>query len=402
MKVLIVTKIFPNAVEPHTCPFNRQQFRALSEYCKVDVLATIPWFPGISLLKRWSSAGALTGVPSAETIDELSVQHPRFFYIPKLGATLSGPLYAASLVRHVAQYRAKVNVVLGSWAYPDGFAAVLLAQMLGVPSVVKLHGSDINVLGEAKGPRFMLTQALKRADRVVAVSRALGEKVERLGVPSDCIDVVLNGVNTSLFRPIERHAARATLGLPREAPIIVYVGRLEPEKGVLDLLSAFERLRKRQPDAQLLLVGRGSAQAQCAAYSDKLAPSVHLVGPQPLQHVPLYMAASDIVTLPSWNEGTPNVVLEAMACGRRVVATAVGGTPALIDDTRVGALVPPKAPELLADALLQAIRTPYHPGQVASRCRVGSWSDSAGQLYQSLKTAVSNRGLPHTSSRLVT
>ena len=139
MRALILTKIFPNRVDPGAAPFNRQQFGALGRLCELEVLATIPWFPGAQLFRKWSAAGRLTAVPAWESIDTLSVHHPRTFFVPKLLPGLAGPLYVASLLGSARKYRGKVDVVLGSWAYPDGFAAVRLAELLGVPAVVKLH-----------------------------------------------------------------------------------------------------------------------------------------------------------------------------------------------------------------------------------------------------------------------
>src|SRR5581483_7419924 len=102
-------------------------------------MATIPWFPGARLLSRWSSAGKLAAVPRAETIAGLHVTHPRTLFVPRLGHAAWGPLYAASIAPALARHRGHVDVVLGSWAYPDGFAAVIAAGLLGVPAVVKLH-----------------------------------------------------------------------------------------------------------------------------------------------------------------------------------------------------------------------------------------------------------------------
>ena len=76
MRVLVVTKIFPNAVEPLSAPFNRQQLAALGRRCDVEVLATIPWFPGAGAFSRWSSAGKLSAVPRHDWIDGLAVAHP--------------------------------------------------------------------------------------------------------------------------------------------------------------------------------------------------------------------------------------------------------------------------------------------------------------------------------------
>ena len=135
MRVLAITKIFPNAVEPLSAPFNRQQFAALSQLCELEVLATIPWFPGAGLISRWSTAGRLANVPAHETIEGISVAHPRTLFVPRLAHATWGPLYAASLAPQLHRYRGKVDVVLGSWAYPDGFAAVIAARLLGVPYI---------------------------------------------------------------------------------------------------------------------------------------------------------------------------------------------------------------------------------------------------------------------------
>src|SRR6185503_15273678 len=109
-------------------------------------------------------------------------------------------------------YRNRVDVVLGSWAYPDGFAAVLAAKLLGVPSVVKLHGSDINIVAKLPGARWMTAWALPKAERVVAVSRPLADEVIAMGVAPERVNIVMNGVDGDLFKPRDRAAARAELG----------------------------------------------------------------------------------------------------------------------------------------------------------------------------------------------
>jgi len=384
LRVLAITKIFPNAAEPLSAPFNRQQFAALREHCELEVLATIPWFPGAGLLARWSSAGKLAAVPARETIEGIEVTHPRTLFVPRLAHATWGPLYAASIAPALGKYRGKVDVVLGSWAYPDGFASVIAARLLGVPAVVKLHGSDINVIAKLPGPRRMTAWALPRAARVVAVSRPLAEEAVALGVSPDRVAVVMNGVDGELFRPRDREAARAELGLPA-GPLAVYVGNLKPEKGVLDLARAWEIVRRHVPHATLAMVGGGPLYDELAS-----APgaTIRLVGPQPLERVPLWMAAADVIALPSHVEGTPNVVLEALASGRRVIATAVGGVPDLITRRELGALVPPHDPESLADAILTTLRAPYDANEVARLGARGGWAASAAALHDVLRAAV--------------
>jgi glycosyltransferase involved in cell wall biosynthesis len=386
VRVLAITKIFPNALEPLSAPFNRQQFAALREHCDLRVMATIPWFPGAGLISKWSSAGKLAGVPGRETIAGIAVTHPRTLFLPRLAHAAWGPLYAASIAPAVLPLRGDVDVVLGSWAYPDGFAAIIAARLLGVPAVVKLHGSDINLVAKLPGPRRLLAWALPRAARVIAVSKPLADEVVALGVDRDRVAIVMNGVDADLFKPRDRAAARAELALPA-GPLAVYVGNLKPEKGILDLCAAWATVVRHVPDATLAIVGGGPLRGEVEAQVAALGERVRVIGPQPLERVPTWMAACDLLVLPSHTEGTPNVVLEALASGRRVVATSVGGVPDLITDSKLGALVPSKNPDALADALVRALREPYDAAEVARLGARGGWAASAAALYEVLQAA---------------
>ncbi len=387
MRVLIVTKIFPNSVEPASSPFNLRQFSALSRLCEIEILATIPWFPGASAFQRWSSAGRLVQVPKQEHIAGLAVQHPRFAFLPKLGHAVAGPLYAASLAATTVRYRGRVDVVLGSWAYPDGFAAVVLAELLGVPAVIKLHGSDMNVVARWPGPRRCLEWALPRAARVVAVSRPLGEAAAELGVSRDRIDIVPNGVDRELFRPRDRAEARRALGLSVDVPLVLYVGHVTAEKGAADLIRGFELAGERLRGARLVLVGDGAGLDSCRQQAQELGDQVSFVGAEPHERIATWLAACDLLALPSWNEGMPNVVLEALASGRAVVASRVGGIPDVVAG-KPHVLVPPRDPQALARALETTLAAPYDPLAIAAAFTRPDWDGSARLLHQSLLTAL--------------
>ena len=388
MRVLVITNLFPNAQNPIAASFNRQQFSALSKLCDVEVMATIPWFPGIERIRRFSPHGAnLSKVPKREVIAGLDVSHPRTFYIPKIGGAVAGPLYAASLLPYVARYRGRVDVVVGSWAYPDGWAAIAIGKLLGAPAVVQTLGSDINVIAEAPGPRAMMKQMLPRAACITAVSRALGRKLEALGVPSHKIELVYNGVDPTLFHVRDRAAARAELGRDPDEKLVVYVGNLLRSKGAVDLLEAFERIVDTHPKARLVLVGRGAEQEACEQVVARLGGRAELAGPRPHTEIPTWIAASDIVSLPSHNEGQPNIVLEALASGRRVVASSVGGIPDLITSDVLGEMVEAKDVPALADALGRALHTDYDPQVVFDTGPSISWAQSAANLLDVLERA---------------
>jgi teichuronic acid biosynthesis glycosyltransferase TuaC len=386
MRVLALTTLFPNSQRPLLSPYNRQQFAALSRLCELEVLAAIPWFPGSRLLSRWTVSGRMHAVPAVEEIDGIEVKHPRNLYLPR-SLALAPVLFAGSLLPTVMRYRGKIDVLLSAWAYPDGCASVALARALGVPCVVKLHGSDVNVLSEKPAPRAYMRALLPRAARIVAVSRALGRRMVDLGVDPGRVAVIYNGVNGELFQLRDRAAARAALGLPAADRIILYVGNLLEPKGVLDLAAAFEQMRARAPSARLVMVGDGAARPACEQVAQRLGGRMQLVGGRPFEEIGQWMAACDVLALPSWNEGTPNVILEAFACGRRVVATDIGGIPDLVEDELLGEMVPVRAPEALADALLRAVQRSYDPAEVAARGARGDWASSAAQLHEVLRAA---------------
>jgi glycosyltransferase involved in cell wall biosynthesis len=235
----------------------------------------------------------------------------------------------------------------------------------------------------------MLERALPKAARVVAVSRELGARAAELGVSEERIDIVENGVDRTLFYPQDRAQAREQLGFGN-GRLILYVGRLEREKGVLDLVRAVNDLRLRSPNApvRLALVGEGSARDECQGLVQELGAPVQFAGARPLEEIPIWMAAADVVTLPSHNEGCPNVVLEALASGRRVVATSVGAIPDIVRSSALGELVAPRDVYALTRTLDRAVKTEYDPETVALGSGTIDWPQSALQLYRSIQHAV--------------
>jgi len=388
MRVLVVTKIFPNAKEPLSSPFNRQQFSALAKHAEVEVLATLPWFPGAKLFGKWSNAGRLSDVPAREQIGPLDVSHPRYVYLPRSGYALDGLLYAASVAPAVFKRR-RADVILASWAYPDGVAGVLLGKALGIPVVVKVHGSDIDVISTLPGPRTNLKLILPRADRVVGVSKPLCAKVEALGVPADRIELVRNGVDDEIFHPRPRDEARAALGHGEDKRRwVVYVGRLDPAKGVLELAEALRSLAAAVPDVAVVFVGQGPARDALNDKTRGLENRVIFPGARPHHEVSQWMSAADVVCLPSHHEGSPNVVLEALACGRPVVATEVGGIPEIFAEGAAGRMVPVNDPKALAEALAKTLTEPSREGTFVPP----SWDASGLALHAVLQRAISARG----------
>lgn len=379
MRVLAITPIFPNRLEPLYGPYNRQQFKCLAAAgTEMRVLCAVPYVPGAALAGVPERAARLAALGKGDVIEGLETRYLRRLYLPAVGVPVAVPLYLTSLAPHHELVR-WADVVLATWAYPDGAASVLFAHALGKPCAVKVHGSDVNVLSKRPAARAVLKRVLPRAEAMITVSRAMGDELAAMGVPRERIHLVRNGIDHALFSGHDRDEARRELGLDASGPVILFVGRIEPQKGIGELLEAFERVHAERPDATLVLVGDGVWRARADAARERFHGRLVVAGARPFAEIPRWMAACDIVTLPSHNEGTPNVLLEGLATGRPAVATSVGGIPDVLADPRSGIVVPPKDANALAAGLLEALRRPWSADDVRA-CGPASWDESAAAL----------------------
>jgi teichuronic acid biosynthesis glycosyltransferase TuaC len=397
LRILVVTRIFPNRVEPLACPFQRQQLAALSAHASVEVLGVIPYLPGASLLGDRHRVGKLRRVPREDVVDHIRVVHPRAPYIPLAGfflTPLNVPLYLAGLFPHVAGLGGRFDVVLGAFLYPDACAAALLAAMLGLPYAVKTHGSDVNLISKMGSLRPILRATLRAAGATIGVSRPMVDRLIELGAPPERAMLLPNGVDTAIFHPGDRLQARRELGLPATGKIALFVGRLEAAKGVRELVSAFSRLHSARGGQALHLVFAGSG-----TLDRELAPQasgesgITLAGLCTLPQVASYLRAADVLVLPSWEEGTPNVILEALATGRPVVATRVGGIPDVVREGHTGLLVPPRDVAALTRALEQALDRAWDEHEI-TRWAPPSWDQNARTLLGALELTVRESRAP--------
>jgi glycosyltransferase involved in cell wall biosynthesis len=353
MRVLAVTNLYPNPLQPHRAPFNRHQFRLLGLRHAVRVIAPVSWTDELALAR--SGAGR---VPRSATLDGLAVEYPRYLFPPRLGRGLYGHCYAASIRgafrRALRDFRP--TVVFAPWAYPDGWAATRLARHAGLPCVVQVHGSDVKLLDRFPARRRRTAEALTTASAVVAVSRDLRDDIVGLGVPPGRVTLIYDGVDPTLFHPGDTQAARAALNFPGgwpAAPVILFVGNLIPVKGVDLILAAMTKL---DTPVRLVAAGAGPQRPALAELAAKLGLSdrVTFLGAVPLAALADWYRAADLFCLPSRSEGVPNVLLEASACGTPWVATAVGGIPEMPGHAS-RRLVPPDDVAALAQAIRDAL-----------------------------------------------
>jgi glycosyltransferase involved in cell wall biosynthesis len=371
MKVLILTNLFPTPWDPLRGAFNRQQFERLGQLHEVDVITAVDFRQRL---------GEQRGEVNAS---HLHTDHFVFVFPPGIGRSLHAACWLLSLwwQRGRQIRKAHYDCMLVSWAYPDAAAAGWLARRLGIPYVVKVHGSDLNVQANHMLRRPQIRSALTGAAGVVAVSRALAAKAIALGTHPSNVHVIYNGVDASVFSPESRSESRARLGFSTYSPLLLFVGNLKPSKGCLDLLEAFPALLAAQPLARLVYVGTGAARAALLARAEALGCLDRVEFAGAVAHAELgdWFRAADVLCLPSHNEGVPNVVLEAMACGTPVVASYVGGIPEVVPEY-AGILVPPHQRQALSTALIDASARNWNHKRIAAHARGFRWEDNLRQL----------------------
>ena len=333
VRLLTLTTLFPNGRNARHGIFVANRLRRLCDTGRVTatVVAAIPRFPG-AYRDRASIA-------ATETISGLEVHHPRFLNVPRVGMRIQPVLLARALIDELRRIGADANrfdVIDAHYFYPDGVAAARIADALDLPLVISARGSDINLIGRIAFARDRMVHAAERAQALIAVSSDLARRMVELGMPEQRIHVLRNGVDTEMFAPFSRSAARTRLGLPSNGPWVLGVGNLVPEKGFALLIQAVADLG----DVRLLLIGEGPLRSELAALGESLAPGrVVFRTNMPQAELRYAYAAADVLALPSLREGWPNVVLEALACGTPVAASAVGGLPEILHQGAPGRLV---------------------------------------------------------------
>lgn len=295
-------------------------------------------------------------------------------HLPELGRRISPLQDIVALVRMVALLRRLRPAIVHTHLAKAGFIGRVAARLVGVPVVIHTyHGTVFRGYFSPRLSAFFvaLERALARlTDRVIAISPSQRHELLSLGIAAqpNIIEIPL-GLDLDRFRSARVGMLRAELGLAT-APLVGTVARLVPIKGVDVFLRAARRVADSHPDAHFVIVGDGELAGSLRRLASDLglAERAHFLSWR--ADLPSILADLDVVVSTSHSEGTPVSLIEALACGRRVVATAVGGVPDVLNSPDLGTLVPDGDADAIGDAISAC---------VAERGRWRTRASTAGQ-----------------------
>jgi glycosyltransferase involved in cell wall biosynthesis len=379
VKLLTFGTLYPDRSRPRHGIFVETRLRQLLAQGDMEavVVAPVPWFPFDHPV--FGEYASYARVPAHEVRHGVAVHHPRYPMIPKLGMTLAPWLMALAVLpklRRIVRDGYDFDAIDAHYFYPDGVAATLLGRWLGKPVVITARGTDVNLIPRYHLPRRMIQWAARHCAAIVTVSHALRDTLLALGADGERTVALRNGIDLNMFQPIDRRVAREHIGV--SGPMLLSVGHLIEGKGHHVAIRALADL----PGFQLQIIGEGPMRMELAQLAHRygVASRVRFEATLSQDLLSYYYSAADALVLASSREGMPNVVLEALACGTPVVATAVGGVPEILTTSAAGVLMSDYSPESLALGIRQLLSD--YPERIATRryAEHFGWAETAEGL----------------------
>lgn len=384
MNILVLTTLYPNNVQHRHGIFIENRVKELVKRypeVKVKVLAPVPYFPSWLPIEEYKKYSEVEG---KEIRCELEVFHPKYWVIPKIGMNITPHFLYQTCLKSISEIQATgfiIDVIDAHYFYPDGVVASWIGKKLNIPVMVTARGSDINVIPENKIARKRIVKALTDIQASAAVSQALADEMVKLAPKATAPVVLRNGVDLDFFHP-NANKPELPFTLAEDEKLILSVGNLVELKGHHLVIEALNSLDK----VKLIIIGEGEQKNTLQKLVEKLSLTdrVYFTGNIMQAELPGYYAAADVLVLASSREGMPNVLLESLACGTPVVATDVGGSSEVINDSYVGELIVVRNVISVARALTKVLANKTVRDKIRQLSQQFGWQETSGKQYKLL------------------
>jgi glycosyltransferase involved in cell wall biosynthesis len=387
MRVLSISTLFPNPARPLFGIFVANSMKALAargvDLTMINPIGLPPW--PLSLREPYKS---LARIGPTSDLGGLIVYHPRFTLFPLIGADTNPTRIANAVLPMALRMHAEkpFDLVDAQFFFPDGPAATIVARALGLPLSIKARGADIHYWGDRPKALAQMLTAAHQAKGLLAVAESLARDMRERGF-SDRITVHYTGVDHDRFRVVDRAQARAQFPqfAALDGPLLTSTGALIERKGQDFAIEALARGGLER--AQLALAGAGEDEARLRAQTARLGVEsrVHFLGSVDHERLPLLLAASDAMVLPSASEGLANAWIEALACGTPLVIPDIAGAREVVRDASAGRIVERNA-DTIALAVCEIVLAAYPQAAVAANASGFSWAQNGEALETYYRT----------------
>ncbi len=360
---------------------------SVNVFVRANPFVELGKYLSIPQIERFSSVYKIdrTGIP-----ENVQVHPTPIWYIPTdRDYKRLGERHYAHVKSLMQKHGTKFDLIHSHFTWSAGYAGARLKEEYGIPFVVTGHGYDVYSLPFKDDEwRAKIEYVLNTADHIITVSQSNLACIQKLDV-STPVTVIPNGFRSDLFYPRDASECRKALNLPLDKKIILTVGNLEPVKGQTHLIEAVQKILLERKDILCVIVGAGKLRTALERQirSLGLQDYVLLAGGKPHDEIPLWMNACDLFVLPSLRESFGVVQIEAMACGKPIVATRNGGSEEIVISEEYGLLVEPADSEDLAEKIPVALDREWDRETILAYVERFAWENIAKdiiKIYRSL------------------
>lgn len=374
--LLVISNTFPDKEDRYVGDiFVKEQIKYIKNYFE-NIYVVSPVAYGMEYLRKRKHENY--------EFDNVKVYFPKYLNFPLFYSRARKcwiDLEARAIFKLIQKENLNFDLIHAHFTWPSGAVGVELKRKLNIPVVLTEH-THMTLYKELKRKNKYYIQTWDLCDAIIRVNKKDIPLFLEVGVSHNKIFHIANGYSPSKFKYTSTNEARNALNLPKNRKIIVNISRLYEEKGQKYLIEAASKISTFCDDFLLFIGGSGPLKNQLENQIKdlKLRDHVKLIGFVPDELLPVWMNACDIFVLPSLSESFGVVQMEAMACGKPVVATRNGGSEEIVINDKLGILVEPRDPEALAQAILQALEREWDHEYIRAYAQQFTWEKIAEQV----------------------
>lgn len=393
--LLIISDRYPHEKDTISSSFVKSQVDCLKNYvAHIDVIALTPFVPRfLSQFSFMNPRWRRDAFAQDYEYDNVSVFFARYFTLPfEFSRRRRGEKAFKVVEKIIRRKKMNFDLIHAHFTYPSGYVGARLKENHKKPVILTVHEERDGFLKEIFSNNRNIIYTWNFVDKIIRVNEKDLMEFRRLQIDKSKLLFLPNGYSQDLFLPMDSNNARIKLKLPLDRTILVNIASLEAYKGQKYLIEAMKKILVIRQDIMLYIVGQGSLENSFQSLINEYGLQDNVIlagGNKPREEIPLWMNACDLFVLPSLSESFGIVQIEAMACGKPVVATRNGGSEGIIINEKLGILVKPGDSEGLAKAILEALETEWDDEFIRDYARQFTWDGIAKGIVGVYKEVLS-------------